>query len=137
MRTIADTADNAVDHVKETATRAKGNLLDFGTQILKFVNTLRVMETRAADGLLDRVGLQRREGALRPVLWFAAGAVVAGSVALILTPVSGKQLRRRIAKMLDDGLDEAKHVEAAVEARIEDAVDGIKSGSNGTKTEHA
>ncbi len=39
--------------------------------------------------------------------------------------------------MLDDGLDEAKHVEAAVEARIEDAVDGIKSGSNGTKTEHA
>lgn len=128
-----------MDPIKETATRAKGSLLDFGTQVLKFVNTLRVMEMRGADTLLDRVGLQRRESALRPVLWFAAGAVVAGSVVLMLAPVSGKQLRRRIAKMLDDGLDEAKHVSKDVEAKVEGGIASVKefvTRSNGPKTEH-
>ena len=75
---------------------------------------------------------------MRPVLWFAAGAIAAGSVALLLAPVSGKQLRRRIAKMLDDGLDDAKHVGKAVETSVEGAVAEVKKTvikSNGPATE--
>jgi gas vesicle protein len=161
MRSITNTADQAVDQVKETAAHAagfaKGNLLDLGTQVLKFVNNLRVMEMRGADNLLDRVGLQRRESSLRPILWFAAGAIAAGSVVLMLAPASGKQLRNRIARMLDDGLTEAKHVAkdvelkvegtiadakktvttatTAAESRIGNAVDEMNKRSNGPKNE--
>ncbi len=123
MSSIATTAGNATEHIKDTATRtaaqAKGSFLELGTQVLRLVNGLRVLEMRTADNLLDRVGLQRRESALRPVLWFAAGAVVAGSAVLLLTPATGKQLRSRIAKLLTAGIDEAKSVEHGVEAKLE------------------
>jgi hypothetical protein len=130
MNSIANSAEHAASQVKEaathTATRAKGNLMDFGTQVLKFVNNLRVMEMRGADNLLDRIGLQRQKSSLGPVLWFAAGAVTAGSVALVLSPTSGKELRRKIAKFLTTGIDDAKHLGHDVQAKVEGAVAEVK-----------
>ena len=130
MNSIADTAGNATEQIKDTASRtaafAKGSLLDFGTQALKLVNGLRAFEMRTADGLLDRVGLQRRESMMTPVLWFTAGALVAGTAAFMLSPMSGKALRKRIAKMLTDGLDEAKHLEHDVETKLGDVVADAK-----------
>ena len=121
MRSIANTADDAMDQVKNTAVSAKGNLMDFGTQALKFINTLRVMEMRSADTVLDRIGLQRRESALRPFMWFAAGGLAVGAVALALAPESGKNLRARVARMLDKGVAKAKDAESKVEDVISDA----------------
>ena len=122
MLSISKTADQAMDQVKDTAASAKGGLLDFGTQALKFINTLRVMEMRGADTVLDRIGLQRRESALRPVLWFAAGGVAVGAIALVLAPTSGKEIRNKIARLFDAGVDKAKE---GVDAAKEGAKDGI------------
>jgi gas vesicle protein len=140
MRSISKTADEAMDQVKDTAASAKGSLLDFGTQALKFINTLRVMEMRGADTVLDRIGLQRRESALRPVFWFAAGGLAVGAVALVLAPATGKDLRARIARLFDAGVDKAKEgvdmakegvekvkeVGKQAEAKVEDALGDAK-----------
>ncbi len=130
MNSIAARAEGAADQVRESATRtsaaARSTFLDLGTQVLRFVNGLRAFEARTADGLLDRVGLQRRESALRPVVWFAAGAVTAGAAVLVLAPSSGKHLRRQLAKLFTDGADEAKHLEHVVEAKLEAAAGDAK-----------
>ncbi len=126
MNSITDSAGHATDQIKETATRtaahAKGSFLEFGTQVLRLVNGLRVFEMGGADNLLDRVGLQRQKGALSPLMWFAAGAAVAGSAVLVLSPSSSQKLRRQIAKLFTDGVDDAKQVEQVVDKKLETLV---------------
>jgi hypothetical protein len=82
-----------------TADQARASLVDLGAQALKLTKSLRAIETRGLDSLLDRFGLQRRGGALGPVVWFAAGAVVASAFVLLLAPESGKKVRDRIAEL--------------------------------------
>ncbi len=137
MRSISSTANEAMNEVKDTAGQAKGSFLEFGAQALKLLSTLRDVEIRSADSLLGRVGLQRRESALRPMMWFAAGGVAAGAVALVMAPVAGKELRARLADMLSTGLekakggldkakDTAKQVGKGAESKAEDAINGAK-----------
>jgi hypothetical protein len=52
--------------------------------------------------VLDHLGLQRRESALRPILWFVAGAATAGAIAFLLAPTQGKRIRERIMKAFED-----------------------------------
>jgi gas vesicle protein len=59
--------------------------------------------------------LQRRESALRPALWFAAGAVVAGGAALVLAPSSGEKLRKRLIELLSKAGDTVKQSVVAKE----------------------
>jgi hypothetical protein len=92
MRSFIDTAGRTVDH-------SRSSLVDLGAQALKLTNSLRAIETRGVDSLLDHFGLQRRKGALGPAVWFAAGAVAAGAIILLLAPESGKKLRDRIAQL--------------------------------------
>ncbi len=82
-----------------TADQARSSLVDLGAQALKLTKSLRSIETRGLDSLLDRFGLQRRGGALGPVLWFAAGAVTASAIVLLLAPESSKNMRDRIAEL--------------------------------------
>jgi hypothetical protein len=71
-----------------------------GAQALKLTNSLRAIETQGVDSLLDHFGLQRREGALGPAVWFAAGALTAGAIIFfLLAPESSKKLRDRIAQL--------------------------------------
>ncbi|MGH7296229.1 MAG: hypothetical protein ACRELB_14910 [Polyangiaceae bacterium] len=85
---------------RSSATFGRANLIDLGTQVLRLVNDVRDTQTRALDGVLGRIGLQRRQSILRPVLWIAAGAVAAGAVVLVVAPSSGKELRLRVAGWL-------------------------------------
>jgi gas vesicle protein len=101
-------ASQAVDQVRSSANETRASLLDLGVQALKFVNHLRVNESRVVDSALDRIGLQRRESAMRPALWFAAGAVVAGGAALVLAPSSGEKLRKRLIELLSKAGDTVK-----------------------------
>lgn len=137
MSSIVDTADHAVEHVKESAVhaagQAKGSFVELGVQALKLVNTLRAMEMRGVDNLLDRVGLERKGSALRPVLWFAVGAVTAGAIVMILAPTSGKELRDRIVKILDRGRSEAKVAEPAKVAPVAEAKKPEAVPANGEK----
>ncbi len=102
-------ASHAVDQVKAGADSTRSSLIDLGVQALKFFNHVRAQESRYVDSALDTIGLQRRESALRPVLWFAAGAVVAGGAALVLAPTSGDKLRKRLIQLLSTAGDDVKH----------------------------
>jgi hypothetical protein len=94
MSSVIDTAERAVHHTR-------GSLIEVGTQAQKLINALGALETRGVQSLLDRVGLQRRTSALRPVMWLAAGAVVAGVAVFVLRPTARKGLRERIAHLFE------------------------------------
>jgi hypothetical protein len=98
MTAITNTSDRAAEHLGEAVSHAKRVFL---AQIGKTLDGAREAEGRGIDALLDRLGLQRRESALRPAFWFATGAVAAGAmVALLMSTTSGKEVRRRIATFL-------------------------------------
>ena len=101
-------AFTAADQVKSAADGTRSSLIELGVQALKLFNHVRAQETRYVDSALDHIGLQRRESALRPVLWFAAGAVVAGGAALVLAPSSGEMLRKRLIELLSTAGDSVK-----------------------------
>lgn len=92
MGSVIHTAEHAVD-------QTRSSLVDLGAQALKLVNSLKAAEGRSVDSMLHRIGLQRRDEAPTPLLWFAAGAIAAGAVVFMLAPESGKKLRGRIAEL--------------------------------------
>ncbi len=126
---------NTADHATDAIAHARAALLDLPSQMMKLVDGARETERRGADALLDRMGLQRRQSALTPVIWFVAGAVVAGAAAFILAPTSGKQLRRRVAAFLDAELDEIKAVERQVEEKVRGEVSAVTKMPNGASHE--
>jgi hypothetical protein len=107
------------------------SLLDLSTQVIRFINGAREAQSRGMDTVLDRIGLQRRQSALGPVLWFAAGAVAAGTAVLLLSPASGKQLRQRIATFLGHETEANATPPRTVERRVEET--DAPSGHNGAK----
>jgi hypothetical protein len=101
------TAGRTVDHTRSS-------LVDLGAQALKLTDSLRAIESRGVDSLLGRFGLQRRESALGRVMWFAAGAVTAGAIVLLLAPEAGKRLRGRIARLWESGGEKGAEPPASV-----------------------
>lgn len=101
-------ASQAVDQAKNTASDTRASLIDLGVQALKLFNHARAQESRVVDSALDHIGLQRRQSALRPALWFAAGAVVAGGAALVFAPSSGEKLRTRLIELLSNAGETVK-----------------------------
>jgi len=101
MSSVSDTAERAVHQVKDTAAHTRSALFDFGAQALRLVNDIRAAEVRGVDSVLGGLGLQRRESALRPVLWFVAGAAVAGAVVFFLAPTQGKKIRDGLRSVID------------------------------------
>ncbi len=91
--------DQAAQRVKEAAAASRASLLDFGTQALRLFNGWRDVERRSVEAMLGRMGLQRRQSAARPVLWFAAGAVAGGCVAVVLAPMAAEGLRAAIERL--------------------------------------
>jgi hypothetical protein len=97
----ANNVSHAVDHVKDAASTVHESLLDLGVQAKNLVRSARSQRVRAIDAALQQLGLQRRESAFRPAMFFVAGAVVAGAVALVLAPTSGKKLKTKIVDLLE------------------------------------
>jgi hypothetical protein len=128
MTTFSSTAEHATEQLKDT-------FVDLSTQAMKIFNNVREAEDRGMAAVLDRLGLQRRQSALAPVLWVAAGAVVAGAAVLLLAPTSGKKLRQRIASILDgesqDMVAKATSLEQRVEEKVQGEVAALKNTPNG------
>ena len=139
MTTISNTADHATEQVKEAVTHAgahaRATWLDLSTQVIRLINNVREAQARSVDNVLGRMGLQRRHSALRPVLWFAAGAVAAGTAVVLTAPTSGKSLRQRIAKLLNQEVETLTTQAKTIEQRVEQAIrsDGpqARKASNG------
>jgi len=115
MTTFSTTAEHATEQLKDT-------FVDLSTQAMKLFNNVREAEDRGMVAILDRLGLQRRQSALAPVVWVAAGAVLAGAAVLLLAPTSGKKLRQRIASILDAEVHEVVAKATALEQRLEETV---------------
>jgi acyl-CoA synthetase (AMP-forming)/AMP-acid ligase II len=132
MKTFSDTAEQASEQLKDT-------FIDVTNQATKLLGSLRDAEGRGLEALLDRLGLQRKQSALTPALWFAAGAVAAGAAVFILAPTSGKTLRERLAAFFSDEADEAVTAASSLEKRVEETVKNeaasLKNTPNGAKYE--
>jgi len=120
MTTISNTADHATEHVKHAASHVGSSVLDLSTQVIRFINGVREAQGRGVETMLDRLGLQRRQSALGPVLWIAVGAVAAGTAVLLLSPTTGKQLRQRIATFIGRETESNAGQPGVTEPRVEE-----------------
>jgi|SRR5580698_9472411 hypothetical protein len=102
MSFVADAAEHAAHHVMGTAAHTRASFVDLGAQALRFINNIQAAEVRGVDSVLGRVGLQRRESALRPLLWFVAGAAAAGAIVFIVAPTQGRKIRERIREAIEN-----------------------------------
>lgn len=79
--------------------RTVGNALE----VKRMMNGVRHIDP---DDLLHRIGLERRRSAMDVVLpalgFFAVGALIGAGVAVLVTPSSGPEVRRKIAKAATD-----------------------------------
>jgi hypothetical protein len=125
----ASNASHAVDQVKEAVSTVHASLVDFGVQAMKSLHAARSQRVRALDSVLGQIGLQRRASAFRPVLFFVAGALVAGSVALVLAPTSGKKVRTKIVDLLGAAKDAARAGSRALTS-VEHSAEAAVGGSN-------
>jgi hypothetical protein len=127
------TLTNATNHAAEQVSHAaRASYIELAAQALKLFNGIRSAETRGMTSLLDRIGLQRRSSAFVPIAWFVGGALVAGAAVALITPASGKAMRKRIRTFLGAELDmvaseakgvvqDAKNVVQKAEAKHQNA----------------
>jgi hypothetical protein len=103
MSSISTTADRAAEVAKNAAFAARDSLTELGAHIVRLGNDLRECES----GLLfAKLGRRRDTSRLPSVLWFVAGAVVVGGVALFLGP-PGRELRVRIGDLVHRSEDKS------------------------------
>src|SRR5687767_1333922 len=76
-----------------------------------------------ANDILGPLGLERRRSALETTLpaigFFLGGAAIGAGVALLMAPMSGKQLRSEIGKRASDVKERAKERVEELEERIQ------------------
>ena len=144
MNSTLNHAVNAANHIAEdakgrathVASYTRTSFLEYGTQALKLLGALRALEIGAVDSVLGRVGLQRRQsGAMLPIMWFTAGALVAGGAAIAFAPSSGKDLRRRVARWIDSGVTDVEKDAKHVEARASETVESVKKDATSKATD--
>jgi hypothetical protein len=137
MNSILNTGDQATHAVKQAASLARENFLEFGTQLVKLLGRMREAEGRGADSLLEHMGLQRRTGLAKPVVCFAAGAIVGAGAALLLAPTAGDKLRKKLAAFFSTEIDQVtspvKPLVTAAEQSAEEAEVVAKKADNGAK----
>lgn len=108
MSTTSNLVGSAVDRTSQAtrgaahATRAAA--LDLATQVLKLVNSVRAAEVRSLDGMLSRIGLERRSTHHRAA-WFTAGALTVGVAVFLSTTATGKAIRQRARRFVADEVD--------------------------------
>jgi hypothetical protein len=137
MNSISKTADHATQTVKDAASHARENLLDFGTQLLKVLERARDSEVFSLDSVLQRAGLQRREGMAQPMAYFAAGMVVGAGAGLLFAPTSGDKLRENIALLVSAKVDKLASIFRPATKAAEEVIEGAgvaaKSLENGAR----
>jgi|HubBroStandDraft_1064217.scaffolds.fasta_scaffold19628_3 hypothetical protein len=134
MSSISNTTGHAAQSVRDAASHARESVLEFGTQLLEVLGRMREAEGQGVDRLLQRLGLQRRGGVTQPIAFFAAGAVLGASAALLFAPTSGSELRRNIAGFWSTKVDKVASLVKPVLRSVEkDLGDGepAKTNDNG------
>jgi hypothetical protein len=101
----SDSADRAVGLAKHTALGARVGLRGI------------------ADGVLDRLGLARKQGPLGTIMLLGIGLLVGGVAVAFLTPTSGPALRLRIRRFFDRKAEALMMKEAQLEHAIEQRTD--------------
>ncbi len=86
----------------------------------QFKDTTSSAQAHAVEYALERLGLQRRQSALRPAMFFAAGAVVAGGLAIYFAPTLGQKLRAQILDLLGAAKEGEKMLEKRIDSVLSD-----------------
>ncbi|MGO9839276.1 MAG: YtxH domain-containing protein [Polyangiaceae bacterium] len=121
MSSTSNTTGQAAQTVKDAASHARAGVLDFGTQLLELFGRMRDAEGHGVERLLQRMGLQRREGLTQPVVFFAAGAVFGAGAGLLFAPTSGSELRRNLGTFFSGKVDEVtSRIKAVLEPKEKD-----------------
>jgi hypothetical protein len=114
--------DQASQVISDLASSSRAGLDDFGTQVVRLLSSWRDVERRGVDTLLDSMGLQRQQSALRPFLWIAAGAVIGGCAVYVLAPRAGETIRV--------GVEKLRHAREWAESRASKAASSVDSAVN-------
>jgi gas vesicle protein len=119
MQSVVKNAQGVATHAVD---EARSGVLELGTQIMKFVNSMRISEMRAVDNLLARVGLERRS-TIRPFALIGAGVLVGSAAVLFLAPMSGRALRGRLRDTFGKAAVRARELEKEAEDRIGEVIE--------------
>ncbi len=109
------------DQLRGGTSNATASLVDLGVQTLKLINSVRARQAGPLGSAFGRLGFKRRGSAAAPFMFFTAGAIVAGGVALLVTPTSGKVLRGQIRGLWSDAKHKGLGLVRPSRARVESA----------------
>lgn len=84
--------------------------------------------------LLDRVGLSRKPARTDGLGAFALGFIAGGAAAVMLTPLSGPQMRKRIAVAFEQLGSEAEDAAGASRTGASEPADGATEGEGAAAT---
>jgi hypothetical protein len=113
--------DSAREGAEHAATKARSRWWDGVREVTEIAAMLRSLQ---GDDVLGWMGLARRRGPLASLGLFGAGLAVGAGAGLLLAPMSGGEMRRRILERLIGAKSEA-----------EASPDPAKVGTNGARDE--
>jgi hypothetical protein len=141
-RSMMDSARENAGHAMEGAEHAVTSTRSAVFEGIRTVTGIIAMLRRLdGDDALGWIGLARRRSPLHTVAAFGAGMAVGAGVAMVLAPMSGRELRAmvldqlreakaKVSKSTADAATTAQEAEKKVEAKVEGLVD--KSGDGAT-----
>ena len=132
LSTAKKTVNEVRDTVDHSASVARSTLLD-GLHVA--ASTLTMLRSLGIADALGWVGLERRRGPIFPMLTFGAGFLAGAAVTLLAAPMSGAEMRRRIAQRAMGIEHEAEETAKSAVHKAEDTVDrGIAAAKDAVKS---
>ena len=134
MSTIVDDmkkdASNATHAVENAAQATKTGFLEV---IGKLAHAYGIVRSAGMNDYLSVVGFERKSNT-RAFVRFSTGFVVGASAGLLFAPMSGRDLRKKVARsfgvLFSPVLDKVEEVGAKAGAVANDVIDAVKAGAH-------
>ena len=110
---VKRSAAKATQATGQAAGTAKSGILDAVSKLAEVYASVRSF---GVDDLLGRVGLSRKPGPLAGVGYFASGFVVGAGIGTLFAPMSGSDLRKRMARAVGELFSAAPRQSGASDA---------------------
>jgi gas vesicle protein len=144
MDSARENAGHAVEGAEHAAASTRSAVLDGVRTVTGLIAVLRRLD---GDDALGWIGLARRRGPLHTVAVFGAGMAVGAGVAMMLAPMSGRELRGMVLDQLRgakaktseptaDVATTAPETEKKVEGKVEGLVDKSGDGVTPVRQQH-
>lgn len=125
-----DAMESAKEGTQHAYASTRSMVMD-GVHVLAGI--MPILRSFSYDGMLSRVGLERRRSPFEGAALFGAGMVVGAGIGVFFAPMSGERLRQKLFSTLKKDANEAvDRVEAGVkqvEEKAEDIADKAKNAA--------